>query len=81
MSTYLYEITKSKILIDEQGIITVYGIRICNTNPKLAEKDGEHCLIDDISPNYNQVRRLKELIEEMELFPVHLHDVVEDFLA
>ena len=79
-STYIYEITESRERINGKVIVT-YGISIDNRHRELAEKDGEHCRIDGISPDYEKVKQLKALIEEMELFPVHLHDVVEDFLS
>lgn len=80
-STYIYEITESREKIDGHGITDVYGISIYNRHRELAEKAGEYCRIDGISPDYDRIRQLKELLEEMELFPIHLRDVVEDFLS
>lgn len=80
-SEYLYEITKSKKLIEDKGVINVYGIYIHNSDSRLAKNKGESCLIEDISPSLNEVKKLKNLMEELELSPLHLYDVVEDFLS
>ncbi len=81
MSTYTYEITKTQEYVEEVGMTEVYGIQISNANQKLARKKGESCRIDGISPVYREIEQFRALLEEMELYPVHLKDVVEDFLC
>lgn len=81
MNTYIYEVTENVELLENAGIMTVYGIEIRNANPLLAQNDGEYACIDNISPVYEDVKHLKDLMEELELYPVHLQNVVEDFLS
>lgn len=81
MKTYTYEIIESQNFIEDIGLVTVYGIQIYNSDAVLAQNYGEHSHIDDISPVYDDVKRLKDLMEELELYPVHLRDVAEDFLS
>ena len=69
----IYTLSVSTEMIEDFGVVEVYGIRImgkCQT----AE-------VDDISADYHYVRRLFDLIVEEELYPEHLLDVVEDYLS
>ena len=69
----IYTLSFSTEMIEDFGMVEVYGIRImgkCQT----AE-------VDDISADYHYVRRLFDLIVEEELYPEHLLDVVEDYLS
>ncbi len=79
--TYLYEITESEEIIEETGRLKTYGIMICHSNREFANQKNEYCRIDNISPDYNKIVDLKNLIERLELYPIHLPDVIEDFLS
>ena len=69
----IYTLSVSTEMMEDFGMVEVYGIRImgkCQT----AE-------VDDISADYHYVGRLFDLIVEEELYPEHLLDVVEDYLS
>lgn len=80
-STYVCKIVESTVFIEEMGNVIVYGINMYNSNKELAELDGEHCCIEDISEDFEKVERLRKLLVEYDVYPVHLKDIVEDFLA
>ena len=79
--TYVYEITESETFVEETGKIISYGITIYNSDRELAKHKNESCRVDNISPDHNKILKLKDIMEELELYPIHLRDVVEDFLA
>ena len=81
MKSYVYEITKTEEYIDGIGKMEFYGIQIRNADNKLAKQKGEFCRADGISPDYNEIKSLKDLMEKLELYPIHLYDVIEDFLS
>ncbi len=81
MDTYVYEITQSEEFIEETGKVKTYGIRIYNADKKIAGRKNESCRIDNISTDYKKIADLKRKIEKLKLYPIHLPDVVEDFLA
>lgn len=69
-----YEI-ETKILPDENGREYVgYGIKVYDGNKLINAAS-------DISLNYDEVKRLCDRLNECELDPIHLPDVVEDFLV
>ena len=69
-----YEV-ETKILPDENGREYVaYGIKVYDEN-------GLINAVSDISLNYDGVKRLCDRLNECELDPIHLPDVVEDFLV
>ena len=78
---YIYEITESEEFVEEIGKIMSYGIKICNSDKELAKQKNECCRIDNISPDRDKIIEFKKLVEELELYPIHLPNVVEDFLA
>ena len=80
-NTYIYEITESEEFVEETGKITSYGIHIYNSDRELAKQKNESCRIENISPDRNKIVEFKKLVEELELYPIHLPDAVEDFLA
>ena len=80
-SVYVCEITESLFTAEETGTITVYGIKLYNRDPDCAKHKGEYCEINDISDDIEKVKELKELIEELDVYPVHLFDIVEDYLS
>ena len=46
-----------------------------------AAKTSTAGFIDNISSDYKKIVDFKKLIEKLELYPIHLPDVVEDFLS
>lgn len=65
----MYTLTEENKILEEQEY-TAYGIRY----------DDEY-IINDVSEDKEAVRRLVADCNKYELDPVHLRDVVEDFLA
>ena len=65
----------SQVLKNEDGDeYTAYGITVMSGEREMVS-------IPDISTNYEDMRRLAEACEKNELDPIHINDVVEDFLA
>ncbi len=77
---YICEIIKNAVFIEDTGFICVYGINMYNSNPVLAKADGEHCRIEGISENLEKVQKLVNRIIKYNIYPIHLKDIVEDFL-
>ena len=74
-----YSCVESEIESDEFGKVRTYGIeiRICANN----ESNPAHLLlISDISTDREKVQRLAELMTELQIHPVHVGNVIEDFL-
>lgn len=69
----VYALTTSTIHYQDFGLIDTYGITISG--------QGKTVSIKDISTDFNAVKYLYNLIVEEELYPEHLTDVVEDYLA
>ncbi len=65
----MYTLTEEKKILEEQEYVA-YGIRY----------NSEYC-IDDVSADKEAVKRLVANCNKYELDPVHLRDVVEDFLT
>ena len=79
--TYIYEVTECETFIEETGKITTYGIQIYNSDKTLANQKNESCRVDNISNDHNEILKLKDIMEELELYPIHLRDVIEDYLS
>lgn len=58
---------------DGNGYVS-YGISIRSVEDELA-------FVSDISTDFDKVRQLADLCTEQELDPIHLNDVIEDFLV
>ncbi len=78
---YRCEITESVMILESGVYAKLYGLYLYNSDPFLARQRGEYCRVDGISPDRDEVLRLKELIEELDVYPVHLADIVEDYLS
>lgn len=69
---YQYQLTTSNLIVDVEENLT-HGIRASN-------ESGESVKIPDISANKSEVEKLVSLCNELQLDPIHLEDIVEDFL-
>lgn len=78
---YECEIITTKFFIDQNEPVNVYGLRLFNKDTKKRSEEDEYCTIEDISDNYEIVSQLKQLIDELGVFPPQLYEVVEDYLA
>ena len=74
MSKIIYKAFETKIDSEEKGILVTYGIRAF---------DGKECIasFEDVCPNQKQIEELALRCTFLELDPVQLGDVVEDFLT
>ncbi|MDD2269779.1 MAG: DUF6514 family protein [Eubacteriales bacterium] len=68
-----YELLTSEKEIDGAGTVRVFGIAITNGDCTVK--------VEDISTNASTVLALLNLLEENLCSPLHLHDVVEDYLS
>lgn len=80
-NTYICEVTKTTVSIEDAGDITVYGINMYNSNKELANLPGEYCCIEDISDDFEKVKHLCDCLIELNVYPVHLKNIIEDFLS
>lgn len=78
---YICEVVSTYITLDNNHITKVYGLYLYNSLPYKAHQKNEFCMIADISCDVTEVLNLKSLIEELNVFPVHLRDIVEDYLS
>ena len=62
---------------EEVGIVT-YGISAWQ---RYSRKIVEVCSIEDISPDKRAVLKVAEYCQRVQLSPIHLMDVIEDFLS
>ncbi|HBL85057.1 MAG: hypothetical protein A2Y17_02440 [Clostridiales bacterium GWF2_38_85] len=69
---YQYNLIVTNKTIEDFGEVKVYGIEIC--------ADDMYERVDDISSNANIVVQLLRILEDNNCSPLHLKDVVEDFL-
>ena len=66
-------VTASDVMIEDIGKVTVYGIAIQTAAGRTA--------VYDISTARRTVERLCDRLRQHDLSPLHLRDVVEDFLC
>ena len=78
---YRCEITESWVILDKNVCVKTFGLNMYNADPALAKRSGEYCRVDAISEDLDMVLRIKELIMELEVYPVHLRDIVEDMTS
>lgn len=71
---YTYEVIRNVICIEEYGEAKVYGIRIYN------EDKSEYADVEDISDDFEEIKRLCAILCEENACPVHLMDIAEDFI-
>ena len=72
---YEYLLTEREYIIDGVSHLG-YGIRLVDKS----NLTGDGVTYNDISTNKEQVERLVLLCNEFKLCPIHLKDVIEDFL-
>ena len=71
---YSYEAVAQTLTADELGTYLTYGIRV-----SLAER--ELAFVSDVTADRREIETLVKLCNDGQLDPVHLNDVIEDFLA
>ncbi|MBO5179035.1 MAG: hypothetical protein J6B87_01635 [Clostridia bacterium] len=71
----LYSLTEAEIELEGEKYIT-YGIEV----EKQSLKQNEKSTINNISMNKARVKEIMKILERNEVTPVHLYDVMENFL-
>ena len=73
-----YEIVCSERNIEDFGSCSVFGLRAYEEGKACSESV---CCIEDISPDRQFVETLCELLRCHDVHPVHLKDIVLDFIS
>lgn len=76
---YIYHITERQKELEEQQI-TVYGIEAYELGYRYSEDERRYFLLEDISSKRPFVSKLLRLVESQRVSPIHLWDVVYDYL-
>ena len=71
---YRYVPIQQTLLSEDNDAYVTYGISVRTVEDEIA-------FVSDVSTEFEEVQRLAALCTEQELDPLHLMDVVEDFLA
>ena len=77
----IYEMTTCKKEIEDVGVVQVYGINVYQEGGDNLYADENVCKIEDISSKYEEVAHLMNLLAENHVMPVHILDVVSDYVA
>lgn len=80
-SPYRCSITETWVVVESGVCVKTYGLLLRHRDPLMAQQEGESCRVEDVSPSYEEVLALKEVIEEMDVYPVHLINVLEDHFS
>lgn len=75
-----YEITSTKKVFEDYGMVQVYGINAYREGFKDSCEDYLSCCIEDISSDYNFVKDIIQKLSEYKVLPVHIKDIVCDFV-
>ncbi len=78
---YLCEITRTTMILEDKRWIDLYGLRLYNVIPHKTVQDGEAVRVDGITDSLEEIGKLKQLIDELGVYPVHLKEIVEDYLS
>ena len=70
---YRYVPILQRMETGELGAYITYGLQVKTVEEEVA-------FVSDVSTEFEEVRRLADLCTEQELDPIHLQDVIEDFL-
>ena len=71
---YIYEVVKETETSEILGEYITYGIKVTR-NESLIE------LISDVSTDREKAERLASLCNDGQLHPIHIRDIIEDFLV
>ena len=71
---YIYKAVRQELRADELGTYVTYGIRVSSDGQQLT-------FVSDVSTDEQAARHLAELCTSEQLDPIHLNDVIEDFLV
>ena len=71
----VYCVTRSELFSDELGRFVSFGVGISDRSSNVCT------YLEDISPDRNAVLGFAKRCSDMEVFPEHLQDTAENFLA
>ena len=71
---YQYVPVQETITSDELGTYVTYSVSVRTVSEEIA-------FIRDVSTDFEEIRQLTERCTEQQRDPVHLNDLIEDFLA
>ena len=74
-----YKIVETTEYLQEGGSITAYGIRC--TEETTANGEQKEVLIPGISTRMESVKEFARKLTLYQADPIHLHDLIEDFLS
>ena len=72
--SYRYVPVQETLKTDELGTYVTYGISVRTVEEEIA-------FVSDVSTVYEEIERLADMCTAKQLDPVHLGEVVQDFLA
>ena len=71
---YRYIPVQETLTNDELGTYVTFGLSICTVEEEIS-------FVSDITTDYEEIKRLADLCTTKELDPIHLKDVLEDFIT
>ena len=71
---YRYVPVQETLTSDELGTYVTYSVSVQTVSEEIA-------FVRDVSTDFEEIRQLTEKCTEQQLDPVHLDDLIEDFLA
>lgn len=75
---YIYEVTEKQCFLEEKGMRKLYGIRIYHKEKLKFKEESE---VDEISDDFEEVRKLCSVLQENDVYPIHLAEIIEDYLS
>ena len=76
MSKVMYSIVENELVLNGETTVT-YGIAVCSFGSGVRQEE----TVNDVSTDRERLCALVDLCNRLALEPLHLHDVIEDFLA
>lgn len=73
MESTKYSLVKSETYIEDYGIVTTFGIQTTNLKNNI--------IIKDISTSIEKVNCLVKLCNDNNVSPIHLKDIIDDYIS
>jgi len=75
-----YKMIKTTELVDDIGLVTAYGVCCRDERPERKRQRARYQMITNISTKKSFVAKLVYMLREYEADPIHLQDLIEDYL-
>lgn|GEM_PF-296514 len=75
-----YHLVQSQEFVEDSGVVTSYGIRCGKEEEQLHDNRVEYQLYSNISTKQDFVENLIDRLINYAADPVHLRDLIDDFL-